>query len=105
MPIKIRILSLGLCVALPAAAFAQAPAAPKAPGPCAQIVEACKSAGFVPGDATKGYGLWVDCVEPITNGTKPPSNTDKPLPAISPSVAAACKANRAAEAAKKGEAK
>ncbi len=104
MSIKIRILSLGLCVALPAAVLAQTPA-PRAPGPCDQILQACRSAGFVVGDATKGYGLWVDCYEPIVNGSKPPTNTDKPWPAVSPSVIEACRANRAAEAARKGGAK
>lgn len=62
-----------------------------APGPCRQIVEACKSAGFVAGDYKKGYGLWVDCVGPIMHGSTPPANADKPLPTIPAEVVAACK--------------
>jgi hypothetical protein len=65
--------------------------AEKVPGPCAQIVAACKSAGFVDGDARKGYGLWRDCVDPISRGAPQPPNADKPLPQVSPELVAACK--------------
>jgi hypothetical protein len=90
-----RIFSLSLCLAVPAAVFAQSP------GPCDQIVNACKSAGFVVGDAREGYGLYDNCFFPIINQTKPPAKTDKTLPTISPQVAAACKVRRQAEEAKK----
>jgi hypothetical protein len=40
--------------------------APKRPGPCAQIVQACKTAGFIKGQ--KGKGLYRDCVRPIAQG-------------------------------------
>jgi hypothetical protein len=66
-------------------------AARSAEGPCAQIVSACKNAGFVKGDAKQGYGLWRDCVDPIMRGSKQPANADKPLPSVSPQVVAACK--------------
>ena len=36
--------------------------------PCAQIIKACKSAGFVKNDHKDGKGLWVDCVNKIVNG-------------------------------------
>jgi len=61
------------------------------PGPCKQIVAACKSAGFVQGDYKQGFGLWADCVDPIIRGTTPPANTDKPLPTVDAGVVAACK--------------
>lgn len=77
-------------LALPMAAHAANQANP-APGPCQQIVAACKNAGFVEGDFKKGYGLHVDCINPIMSGTPQPPKADKPLPAISPQVVAACK--------------
>lgn len=59
--------------------------------PCEQIANACKSAGFVDGDYQKGYGLWVDCIDPIMQGAKQPAKAIKPLPSVSPQVVAACK--------------
>jgi len=61
------------------------------PGACKQIVEACKSAGFVEGDARQGYGLWRDCIDPIVRGTPPPPNADRRPPPVSPDLVAACK--------------
>jgi hypothetical protein len=81
--------TLVAALALPLAAQSAAPAA--APGPCDQITAACKNAGFVEGEYKKGYGLHIDCIDPIMRGTKPPAQADKPLPAISPEVIAACK--------------
>jgi hypothetical protein len=63
----------------------------KAPGPCDEITTACKGAGFIEGDAKKGDGLWVDCVDPIMQGAKQPAKATKPLPTVSPQVVAACK--------------
>jgi hypothetical protein len=74
-------------LALPMAASA----ANEAPGPCEQIVSACKNAGFVEGDYKKGYGLHVDCINPIMRGAPQPPKADKPLPAVSPQLVAACK--------------
>ena len=37
-------------------------------GPCKQIEDACAKAGFVKGEAKEGYGLWVDCIDPIMRG-------------------------------------
>jgi hypothetical protein len=71
-----------------------ATAADQAPGPCEQIVAACKSAGFVAGQVKEGSGLWVDCVGPLVRGTAPPANADKQLPSVPPDVIAACKAKR-----------
>ncbi len=75
------------------AGFAVSLAAPagQAPGPCDQIKTACMSAGFVEGDYKQGYGLWVDCIDPIMQGKKQPAKADKPLPSISSAVIAACK--------------
>lgn len=69
-------------------------AANQAPGPCEQIVTACKNAGFVEGDYKKGYGLHVDCINPIMRGTAQPAKADKPLPAVSAQLVAACKQKR-----------
>ena len=73
---------------------AKAPPAAKAPGPCEQIVQACKSAGFIEGDFKTGNGLWVDCIDPIMRGTGQPSKAKIPLPQVSPEQVAACKAKR-----------
>ena len=81
--------TLVVALALPVAA--QSANAIKAPGPCDQIVAACKNAGFVEGDYKQGYGLHVDCINPIMRGTPQPPKADKPLPTISPQVVAACK--------------
>ena len=59
--------------------------------PCDQIIHACKHAGFVEGDYKKGYGLWIDCIDPIMRGSKQPANADKPLPPVSPELIEACK--------------
>jgi hypothetical protein len=59
--------------------------------PCDQIIHLCKQAGFVEGDYKKGYGLWLDCIDPIMRGTKQPGIADKPLPAVSPELIEACR--------------
>ena len=82
---KLAILSIGVGPAVAALVSAQAP------GPCEQIVQTCQSAGFVKGDAKKGYGLWHDCIDPIMRGAPQPPNADKPLPAVPAEVIAACK--------------
>jgi hypothetical protein len=63
----------------------------KTSGPCEEIESACKSAGFVQGDAKQGNGLWVDCVDPIMQGAKQPAKATKPLPSVSADVVSACK--------------
>ena len=68
-----------------------AQSAEQAAGPCEQIVAACTNAGFVKGDAKEGYGLWRDCIDPIMRGTGQPVKADKPLPAVSPELVAACR--------------
>jgi hypothetical protein len=59
--------------------------------PCDQIIHLCKQAGFVEGDYKKGYGLWIDCIDPIMSGTKQPAIADKPLPRVSLELIEACK--------------
>ena len=82
---------LALCLAIVAAnGFAQTP--PEKEGPCKEIKAACQKAGFVYGEAKEGYGLWVDCIDPIMRGTAQPSKAKKPLPAVSADVITACKA-------------
>jgi hypothetical protein len=59
--------------------------------PCDLIIHACKQAGFVEGDYKKGYGLWLDCIDPIMRGTKQPPIADKPLPQVSAELIEACR--------------
>jgi len=59
--------------------------------PCDQIIHLCKQAGFVEGDYKKGYGLWLDCIDPIMRGTKQPAIADKPLPEITQELIEACR--------------
>ena len=61
------------------------------PPPCQQIAAACLNLGFIKGDARQGYGLYVDCIDPIMRGTQQPTRADRPLPVISPDVVAACR--------------
>ena len=61
-------------------------------GPCKEIKEACEKAGFVKGEAKEGYGLWVDCIDPIMKGTAQPANAKKPLPKVNAELVTACKA-------------
>lgn len=76
---------LAILVAAPsfsgsAMVFADAPTAVppgKAPGPCEQIVAACKSAGFVQGDNRQRYDLHVECIDPMMRGTKQPARRIK----------------------------
>ncbi len=61
-------------------------------GPCKQIKEACEKAGFVKGEAKEGKGLWMDCIDPVVQGTTAKKSV-LPLPSIDPSIIAACKKN------------
>jgi hypothetical protein len=57
--------------------------------PCAQIRAACKDAGFVQGGPI-GDRLVLDCFNPLVYGEKP-KRPSRPLPDISPQLAAACR--------------
>ena len=70
---------------------APAQPAPNRVGPCAQIMAACKQAGFVRNGAKTGAGIMVDCARPIMMGTPQQLQGAKPLPQIDPQVVAACK--------------
>ena|SRR6185437_6623853 len=61
--------------------------------PCEQIRDACVSAGFVKNDAKVGKGLWVDCINPIIQGTTAKKSV-LALPTVDPSVVTACKTKR-----------
>jgi hypothetical protein len=63
------------------------------PGPCVQIAQACKAAGFVKDQ--KGKGLYRDCVRPIANGLSVQGV------AVDPSTVQACQERRAARKAAK----
>ncbi|HLG86800.1 MAG TPA: sulfatase [Alphaproteobacteria bacterium] len=60
-------------------------------GACAQIMRACKAAGFEQGAAKSGNGLKVDCLDPIMNGTPQPRHASRPLPHVDAGLAAACR--------------
>jgi hypothetical protein len=60
-------------------------------GPCEQITQACKSAGFIKGDYKTGNGLWVDCIDPIMRGAAQPPTAKIPLPKVSSQTVSACK--------------
>ena len=80
---------LALC---PVIAFAQGKKGDHAQSPCKQIEQACKNAGFIPGDWKKGDGLWRDCVDPIMQGQANVPGATKPLPAVNANAIAECKA-------------
>jgi hypothetical protein len=61
-------------------------------GPCHEIKVACEKAGFVKGEYKEGYGLWVDCIDPIMQGKAQPKNAVKALPKVSADTVSACKA-------------
>ena len=61
---------------------------------CMQIVNACKSAGFIQGDWKKGDGLWRNCIDPIIQGQTGVAGGTKPLPTVDPNIVAECKASR-----------
>src|SRR5262249_311432 len=61
--------------------------------PCEHIRAACESAGFVPGNAKDGNGLWVDCIHPIMAGRAQRSKATRPLPYIDPHLVAVCRAS------------
>jgi len=84
-----KILALALVVL---AAHGLAQTAPEKEGPCKEIKEACQRAGFVQGEAKEGYGLWVDCIDPLMRGTAQPAKAKKPLPAVGADLINACKA-------------
>jgi hypothetical protein len=77
--------TLGLALSL------AAQSAEQEPRPCDQIIHLCKHAGFVEGDYKKGYGLWLDCIDPIMRGTKQPAIADKPLPQVPRELIEACR--------------
>ena len=87
---RIRISCATLCTFVAGLTLSlAAQSAEQAPGPCEQIVTACKNAGFVEGQYEKGSGLHVDCIDPIMRGKKQPAKADKPLPSVSPALVAA----------------
>jgi hypothetical protein len=83
---------IGQLLFVGAAAALSAQNAKEAPGPCEQIVAACKQAGFIEGDYKNGNGLYGDCVGPIMRDTAQPTKAKILLPKVSPDVVAACKA-------------
>jgi hypothetical protein len=90
MELFMRMILALCCVVLASNSFAEDKRENE--GPCKEIAEACAKAGFVKGEAKQGYGLWVDCIDPIMKGMQQPSNAKKPLPRVGVDVVNACKA-------------
>src|SRR5262245_1993478 len=65
--------------------------AQQAHGPCQQVRETCRAAGFTPGGAKEGTGILIDCITPIMRGTTQRPKATKPLPQIDVQVVQACK--------------
>jgi hypothetical protein len=61
----------------------------RAQAPCEQIRTACKNAGFVQGGPI-GDRLVLDCFNPLVFGEQP-KRASRPLPQITPQLAAACR--------------
>jgi len=80
----------GLLSILCAAINVMAAAPMRAQAPCEQIRIACKNAGFVQGGPV-GKRLVLDCFNPLVLGEMPPKTVSRPLPQITPQLAAACK--------------
>lgn len=88
-----KLIPIGLlCVVIVLSIMASTSLATQRQGPCEEIVEACKSAGFVQGGVLGGNGLEVDCVNLIVQGTAQPRKASKPLPQVDPQLVEACKA-------------
>jgi len=62
--------------------------------PCAQVEEACKSAGFIEHDVGQGKGLWEDCYNPVVEGRAAPKGAKLALPHVDEKVVAACRAEK-----------
>jgi hypothetical protein len=86
------ILYIAASLVISTMAFAASAPEGKAPGPCQEILKACEDAGFVKGEAKKGYGLWLDCVDPIVQGKSTVPGATKALPSVDANLIAACKA-------------
>jgi hypothetical protein len=84
-----NILAVGLVAAIVAIVW---PDQAKSEGPCAEIINRCKAAGFKPGQGSMN-GLWFECVEPIYNRHAPPGRTIAPLPSIDPKTVNDCRTN------------
>ena len=78
------LLTITVAVLLGVSAYGQSP--------CEQIKQACTNAGFVPGGASTGSGLWRDCVDPILQGRAHSRKSGKAVPQVDPKIVAACKA-------------
>jgi hypothetical protein len=85
-----RLAGRGLLSILCAAISVVATAPMRAQAPCEQIRTACKNAGFVQGGPV-GERLVLDCFNPLVFGEMPPKRVSRPLPQITPELAAACK--------------
>lgn len=58
---------------------------------CHQIIQACRSAGFVEGENSQGIGLWDDCACPIFYHQPEPVTSKKKLPAVSAETVNDCR--------------
>ena len=64
---------------------------------CKSVCQACQNAGYILGDVGIGKGLWVDCVNPIMQGTAEPAKAQKAgmsRPSVPASTISACHASK-----------
>jgi len=66
----------------------------RATSSCAQVEDACKSAGFIEHDVGQGKGLWEDCFNPVVEGRPAPKTAKLALPHVDEKVVAACRAEK-----------
>jgi hypothetical protein len=68
----LKSLMLAAALTLGTLSMAQAADAPKPMkehnGPCAEVFQACKNAGFTRGDMKNGKGLMANCIKPLDEG-------------------------------------
>ena len=91
----LKLLLIAMVFTVLGGASSQAGPVPKgktaAASPCDQIKTACKYSGFAEKGAKPGMNLWRDCITPIMQ-QPPGQRPTRVLPAVDPSVVAACKA-------------
>ena len=84
-------INLSVCLLIAAIYFSGSSAlAKESHGSCKKIKAACVQAGFVKGEAKRGKGLWMDCVNPIMQGTIAKKSV-LPLPTVDPKWIEECK--------------
>ncbi len=84
-----RSIFMACTLSLIASSFAAAGTPPPPTEPnCLAVYNACTGAGYILGDASKGNGLWRDCITPLMTGSAapkaPPAGVT--LPSVTPQL-------------------